>query len=381
MSKITKLKRKKTNKKTKKGNVDFILLFSIILLVLFGLVMVFSSSYNYALMRFGNMFYTIKRQMMWAGIGFVFLIITSNIKYDFYKKVALPGYFLTVFLLVLVLIRGNNINGATRWLTLGGISFQPSELAKITMVILISYITSKNMQGLKEFSNFLIILLFIFIPVGLIFIENISTSLVVFLIGLSILFVAVPNLKHLYKIGIITLLLILMVIPFLIQNPRFKKRISRFKAWVDPFEQSTGRGYQTVQSLYAVGSGGFLGYGLGQSKQKEFIPEASNDMIFAIISEELGFIGAFIIVILYMIIIWRGILIATYANSCFGAFLAIGITMTVGIQAFINIAVVTNLVPVTGMALPLISYGGTSLVALMASLGILLNISKYTMAK
>jgi cell division protein FtsW len=350
---------------------DFTILFTVGLLVLFGLVMIFSSSYYYALNHFNDMYYFLKKQALWSVIGFSAMIFMMNYDYKNIKLLAIPGYIVSQILLVLVLLIGQKVNGSKRWL----FGFQPSELAKLTIIFFMALIISYNRNKLKKFSGLLFYLIFVAIPVVLIAIQNLSTAIVVLFIGVAMLFVASPKIWHFF----------VLALPVLgggaaaVMLPQFAYRLDRIQIWKNPWIDPTGKGYQPIQSLYAVGSGGLFGLGLGESRQKlGFIPEAHNDIIFAIVCEELGLVGAIALLSLFLILIWRGIKVAINAPDLFSSLVASGIVCMIGIQVLINVAVITKTIPTTGMPLPFISYGGSSLLFTMSAMGILLNISRYS---
>ena len=363
----------------RRGSFDFVLFFVILVLLFFGIVMIFSSSYYTAMTskKFNyDMYYFLKKQAMWAIIGTVFMIIASNIPYTFYKKTAKFIYGLAVLLLMAVLVVGQELNGSRRWLGVTeSIGFQPSEFAKIAVIIFMAYYISKHRKSMTTTRGFLKGVIILGIPVALIGAANMSTALIVLIIGMVMMFVGVPNfitnaLKTLLPIGAAGIILMLKL-------PQFAYRQGRLDIWKDPFSDPLHDGYQTIQSLYAVASGGLFGLGLGQSRQKTFIPEAHNDIIFAIICEELGLVGAALVIIIFMVLVWRGIRIALSAVDLFGCLVATGISAMIGVQVFLNIAVVTNTIPNTGVPLPFVSYGGSSLLFTMIAMGILLNVSKY----
>jgi cell division protein FtsW len=300
----------------------------------------------------------------------------SNFNYIRLKKLSFLFYIIANSLLVFVLLFGVVKKGAKRWINLPLIgSFQPSEFAKVAIILFISYIISKNKNILKNMFGHIICSSFVFITVILIALGNLSTAIIVTIIGVGIIFIASPFTTIFIILGLGGASALISYIAFFAKNFRG----ARFSAWLNPFDDPSGTGYQIIQSLYAVASGGIFGLGLGQSRQKlGFIPEAHNDIIFSIICEELGFFGALIVLLLFAILIWRGIYIALNAVDLFGTLVASGITMMVASQAIINIAVVTNSIPNTGVPLPFISYGGTSVAIVMMLMGILLNISRYS---
>ena len=368
---------KRIKHKRKAGTFDFTLLFVIILLLLFGIVMVFSASYYFALTssKFGNnMYYFVQRQIMWAGIGILGMVFFMNFPYKYIRKFTFLAYLATIACLVLVLVVGQEMNGSKRWLGItSSIGFQPSEVAKTVVILYLSNYIASHKGILGTFNGFCKCCVVLGIPVLLIAVENLSTALVVSGVGVAIMFVASPRIWYFVAMacggagGVAAMLLL----------PQFAYRMDRIKYWLDPFSDPTGKGFQIIQGLYAVASGGIFGLGLGQSRQKTYIPEPYNDMIFAIICAELGMVGAAIVIVLFVVLVWRGIKIAMEAEDMFGCLVATGISAFIGIQVIINISVATNSMPNTGMALPFISYGGSALVFTLAAMGILLNISKY----
>lgn len=368
---------KKRNPKIKPNQYDFMVLFVVVMLVLFGVVMIFSSSYYYTLTRASfhyDMYYFLKRQAIWATMGFIALLFFMNFNYKILKSFSFLAYLFSNFCLVLVQLVGTRINGQKRWLGItDAIGFQPSEVAKISIILFLAFYISTHKNCLDDLKGFFRCLFILAIPTALIAISNFSTAIVVAAIGGTIIFIASPKIWY-FVVGAIPVGIGSVVA---VSLPQFAYRFSRIKIWRDPFSDPTGKGYQTIQSLYAIASGGLFGLGLGQSRQKTFIPESYNDIIFAIICEELGMVGAALVILLFAVLIWRGIKIALNSVDMFGCLVAIGIVAMIGFQAIINIAVVTNTIPNTGQPLPFISYGGTSLLFTMSSMGILLNISKY----
>ena len=377
MSQLKKVNTEEKENKIFVHSVDYAFLVATVLLVLVGVVMVFSASYytagNSKECNFDIYFY-LKKQGLWAAIGFAIMYVVCNINYIKLKKLIFPFYLICNIFLVAVLIVGKEVNGAKRWLELGPIGFQPSEIAKIAMILQLSYYISKHKKILTNFIGFLRCFVIIAIPAFFIAVENMSTAIVITLIGISVMFVASPKIRYFVIPSIIAILSGVAMVLF---GDAF--RMKRFQAWLDPFSDPRGIGYQTIQSLYAIGSGGLFGLGLGQSRQKlGYIPEGHNDTIFAIVCEELGLFGAAILVLLFIILIWRGINIAMNSVDMFGCLIATGIIVMIAVQVILNIAVVTNTIPNTGIPLPFISYGGTALVFMMGSAGLILNISRYS---
>ena len=358
----------------KPGGYDFTVLFIVLTLVLFGVVMIFSSSYYYTMTSAKyeyDMFYFLKKQSLWAVLGIIAMFVAMRVPNYLIKKAAVPAYCLAIIFQLLLPVVGIEANGQKRWLGIGPLSFQPSEFTKVAVILFLSSYVIAHKKELGNFKGFGKACIFLLIPVGLIASNNLSSATLVGLVGATILFVASPRVWYFGAgAGIVGLLGAVAVLAF-------PYRIGRIKTWLDPWADPTGAGFQTIQSLYAVASGGLFGLGLGQSRQKTFIPEAYNDIIFAIICEELGLVGAALVIILFAVLIWRGIKIAMNAKDPFRMYVATGITAVFAFQSIINIGVVTNTIPNTGQPLPFVSYGGTSLLFLMGMVGILLNISRY----
>ena len=360
----------------KPGGYDFTVLFIVLTLVLFGVVMIFSSSYYYTMTSAKyeyDMFHFLKRQSVWAILGIIAMFAAMNVPYNFYKKFAFPAYMLSNLFLCLLPVIGIEVNGQKRWLGVGSLSFQPSEFTKVAVIWFLSVYVIEHRKELGNLKGFIKACGILLVPVVLIAVSNFSSALLVGLVGATILFVASPRIW--YFGAAIAAAVPLCGIAVLL--PQFRYRLGRITTWLDPWADPTGAGFQTIQSLYAVASGGLFGLGLGQSRQKTFIPEAYNDIIFAIICEELGLVGAALVILLFAVLIYRGIKIAMRAKDQFGMLVATGITAVFAFQSIINMGVVTNTIPNTGQPLPFVSYGGTSLLFLMGMVGILLNISRY----
>lgn len=359
----------------KKSNIDYLLLFMILVLVAIGITMVFSSSYYYALNKWHDKFHFLKKELLWGAIGLVVMTITTNIPYRAYK---ILSWFMAggaVVLLGMTLVMGDSYNGAQRWLTLAGFQFMPSEIAKISMIIFFAHMLSSKKYSIKKFLDlFKPYLVVVAVVAYLVLMQpDYSTTAVIVTVLLSMIFVS--GAKVIYFIPMISIAGIAGWY-FIVES---SYRAKRFLTFLDPFSDPMGSGWQIVNSLYALGSGGIFGVGLGQSTQnKLYIPEPQNDFILATFGEEFGFVGNIFLLSIFLILIWRGIKIAKETNDNFGSLLAYGITFLVAVQAIINVGVSTSLLPVTGMPLPFISFGGTSLVILMGSMGILLNISKHS---
>ena len=362
-----------------KGAPDYIFLAVVLLLVAYGIIMLFSASSAKAYATYNNAFFFVKRQAGWIVVGGFAMLITSKIDYHRYGgkingTVSVAGAFYVITGILLLLVTsglGTTVNGATRWL----FGFQPSELAKIAIIILFAYSLSRDLgqKNLKHFGTGLFSYMLIFgVYVALLALEpHFSCVILIFLTIVIMLFVAGVPLKH---FGMCAIPVALGVIGLVIIEPY---RMARVTSFLNPFADKQGDGWQIVQSLYAIGSGGIFGVGLGQSRQKyQSLPEPHNDFIFSVLCEELGLIGAILLVALFMVLLIRGIKIAMKAPDLFGMLLVVGIVGIVCLQAAINIAVVTASIPVTGMPLPFFSYGGTALAITMAEMGIVLNVSR-----
>ncbi|MFZ7134023.1 MAG: putative lipid II flippase FtsW, partial [Eubacteriales bacterium] len=320
-------------------------------------------------------YFLFKKQLLFAAIGIITMIIVSNIDYKVYQKYNILIMAISILLLIAVLFLGQKINGARRWFDIAGISLQPSEVAKFGVIIFTATILSKMKENIRYFfKGTLPFLLLIALVSGLIYLQpNLSTAIVIALIIIGMIFVAGANLTYLIGTGVALVGVVIYAILFT------GWRSDRLSTLLNPELDPTGAGWQAKQSLLALGSGGIFGQGLGNGKQKMFyLPEPSNDFIFAHIGEELGLIGTVLILALFLLLIWRGLRIALYAPDTFASLMAFGIIFMVGIQVIINISVVTQIIPITGMPLPFISAGGSSLLFLMGGMGILLNISKHT---
>ena len=363
----------------KKKPMDYPIFITTIILVCFGIVMVFSSSFYMAQHseKIQDSYYFLKTQSRWAVIGFIAMMLMANFDYWRLKKYANLALIISIGLLIAVLFFGVNINNARRWFNIAGVSIQPSEIAKFGLIVYLSASISKNKDRIKKpitgFGYYLFITGIMFV---LIFMQpNLSTASSIVMLSMIILFVGGAKILH---FGAIACAGIAGIVALLQRVDPNDYRVKRYLTFLDPWADPLDDGFQVIQSLYALGSGGLFGMGLGKSRQKYlFLPYAETDFIFAIIGEELGFVGASLVIVLYLILIWRGIRIALTAPDLFGCLLASGITAAIGIQTVINIAVVTSSMPATGLPLPFISAGGSSLAFFMASIGVLLNISKY----
>lgn len=355
-------------------NYDFTLIMTPLLLTSFGLLMIYSASMVTAVVEGLDSTYYLIRQAMWFGLGLVGFIITCIFPYQYYQKLIKPIVFLTIGLLVGVFIFGEEVNNAKSWYRFGPASFQPSELAKIALIMYLSAIYSKKQSYLNDFyKGVLPPLVLTGLILGLIVLQpDIGTAAIIFLIACSVIFSSGIRFKHLSLLIATGLAIIILIFPYMVTD----ERISRFTGAYQPFETPDSDGYQLIQSYLAIGVGGLLGEGLGQSVQKlGYLTQAHTDFIMAVIAEELGFIGVVIVIGLFATIVLRGIFMARKCEDSFGSLLAIGISSMIGIQAFINLGAISGLLPITGVPLPFISYGGSSLLIMLASIGILNNIA------
>lgn len=379
----------KKKKVTLKHAPDFLLITMIILIVGFGVVMVYSASHYHGMTNFGDPFRFAKRQLLVgiAGIGVMFCV-TYFFNYRILANIKIAGllYGISILLALSLFVFGKNVNGATRWIEIGPIQFQPSEVVKIGVIIMLSSYILKYRKKLNKIRYLLIGGLIVLVPTVIIAVENLSSAIVVAFVGLLILFVSTPKIWY-YILGIVVGGAAIMWIYYIAVNnielggflgEIFKPyRLDRIRIWQDPWIDPVGGGYQPIQSLYAIGSGGLFGTGLGLGVQKlGFLPEPHNDIIFAVICEELGLVGAALLLLAYAVLVLRGFSVAAHADDFFGALVATGISGMIAVQVLINVAVNTNSIPTTGMQLPMVSYGGTALLILLGSLGILVNISR-----
>ena len=375
-------KNKKTVPNFINNQFDFILFVIIIILLSLGIVMVLSASAPSAIAESGNSYSYVIKQLKAAILGIILMLIISKIDYRLYKKFYKAIYWISVLILLLVLIPGlgSSSNGATRWIDLKFIQFQPSELTKIGLIVFYAGYLADHKSELKSFGKgFVKPLIYILPPIAILyFVQNhLSASVVIGAVTCVMMIMAGCRLLYFVIAGLIGALVMTVGIIALQATGKGGFRIKRIMSFMDPWADATEVGWQAVQGLYAIGSGGLFGVGLGESKQKYlYIPEPHNDFIFSILAEELGFVGCVIVILLFAIFIWRGILIAIKSPDMFGSLLATGITTLIGVQVIINIGVVTSSIPNTGMPLPFFSYGGTALLILLCSCGVLLNISR-----
>lgn len=358
---------------SKGGKVDLWTFIAVIILLSLGLVMVFSASSVMGLADAGNPYHYVQRQSILAVMGLLLMFVLMKVDYHIFKPLALPGLVVSFILLVAVLFIGSGTGGATRWIRIAGFNLQPSEIAKLVMVNYVAvYLATKREKARKFFSGLLPILLITAAQFALIMLEpDFGTGVALIFTVVVVLFAGGVHLGQLSVIG-------LSALPVMVYLLTLKEyRVRRLFAFLDPWSDPTDTGWNVIQSLLAIGSGGLFGLGLGKSKQKfSYLPEHHTDFIFAILCEELGFLGGVTVLLLYLVIAWRGLRIAMRAPDLYGTLLAIGITSMLAFQALLNIGVVTGSLPVTGIPLPFISHGGSSLLISLAGVGILLNISR-----
>lgn len=352
----------------KKRTYDDTLLVVVLILVGIGLVLLYSTSAYNGRVKFHDSFYYLKKQGFATLVGLLGMVIISRIDYHRWVPFAIPGYLMAIFLSVAVMLFGDEYNGSKRWLSFGPFSFQPSEFAKVAVILFLACLVSRNVKRMGRFSTLVLMMLPVLPIAGLVGASNLSTAIIILGIAVVVIFIASPKYSQFIWMG--TAAVAFMAVFLAMES----YRLERIAIWRNPEQHE--KGYQTLQGLYAIGSGGLFGRGLGNSVQKlGFLPEAQNDMIFSIICEELGLVGACIIILLFLILIWRFFVIATRAKDLLGALIAGGAMAHMMIQVILNIAVVTNTIPNTGITLPFISYGGTSVVFLLCEMGLVLSVS------
>ena len=368
--------KKKKKSVVQKGKLDITFLSFVLLLLTIGLVMLFSASYAYSYEYYQNSYKFISRQAAFAAVGLCLMFFISKIDYHFWRKFAWAIFFISTLLLIVLLALPPMVSGmdVKRWIVIGPLNFQPSEIAKFSIILLFSSLIAAHQHEMKGFKFILFLGLILAFTCGLIVLEpHVSATVLVFAIGVTLLFIG--GMQKRWIIGGIGAGAGAVALAFATNVISYGS--SRIKYWRDPWLDATGKGFQTIQSLLAIGSGGILGRGIGQSRQKYlWVPEPHNDFIFSIVCEELGLVGAIVIILLFALLVWRGFTIAMRCPDKFGSLLAIGLTFQVGLQAMLNIWVVTNTIPNTGISLPFFSYGGSSLVILLAEMGIVLSVSR-----
>jgi cell division protein FtsW len=356
---------------------DVWIFISTLLILTIGVIMVYSASAVLAFHDFGDSFYYLKRQLIFALLGVGAMIITMRTDYWLWKKVATYGLLICFVLLIIVLIPGIGVvrGGARSWLGIASLGIQPSEFMKLGMIVFMAKTLSNQEFRIQSFRQGLLpMLLILGAAFGLIMLQpDLGTGAVLLGATMMIIFSAGARIAHLASLAVIGL------IGFAGLIAAAPYRLQRIVSFLDPWQDPLGAGYQIIQSLYAIGPGGLVGLGLGMSRQKySYLPEPQTDFIFSIIAEELGFIGGATLLLLFMILVWRGMRTAITAPDTFGSLLAVGIVGMIAVQVIINVAVVTGMMPVTGITLPLVSAGGSSLTLMLTAIGILLNISRYS---
>lgn len=356
-----------------KKNIEFTLLISVIIISLFGILMIYSSSYVWALYKYNDSYKYLKNQGLFFLIGLIILYFVSKIDYKKYYKYSNKILFICLVLLVLVLIPGIGTirNGSRSWFGIGSFGIQPSEFAKLGLIIFTSKYLSNNTRK-KTFKEVLPILFITMLIFGMIMLQpDFGTGIIIVMSIIGLLFIAGLDIKVFIRfgiVGVIGIVILIVLAPY-----RLKRILSFLNPWSDPL----GSGFQIIQSLYSIGPGGLFGLGLGNSIQKHFyLPEPQTDFIFSVISEEFGFLGILIISILFILIFYNSLKISIKCDDLFGKYLSFGITFGLIFQTLLNLSVVVGLVPVTGVTLPFLSYGGSSLLVSMVSIGIILNISR-----
>ncbi len=370
----SKLKKRKRTDGIERGRFDITFFSFVLILLTVGLVMLFSASYAYSYAKYGDSYKFIIRQAAFAAVGVVVMLIVSKIDYHFWRKFSWIIFFITIAMLIVLLILPPMVDGmdVKRWIVIGPVNFQPSEIAKFAIILLFSSLIAANQKQMKSFGFILFMVGLLGVTCVLVVLEpHLSATVLIFAIGVVLLVVGGLQLRYIIGGGLSAVGLFVLAITVVGYSS------DRITYWINPWAAPTNEGYQTIQSLLAIGSGGILGRGIGQSRQKYlWVPEPHNDFIFSIVCEELGLLGAMVVICLFALLVWRGFTIAMRAADKYGSLLALGLTFQVGLQAMLNIWVVTNTIPNTGISLPFFSYGGTSLVILLAEMGIVLSVSR-----
>ena len=353
----------------KKKSYDHTLLVTLFLIMIIGLVILYSTSAYNGEVKFHDSFYYLKKQLFATGLGVVAMFVMAGTDYHFWKKFAIPAYLGAILLSIAVVLFGDEYNGSKRWLSLGPFSFQPSEYAKVAVILFLAYLVTRNVEKMSSIWTMLRIMLCVLPVVGLVGASNLSTAIIILGIAAVLIFVASPRYAQFIWMGVLGCGF--MTVFLALES----YRLERIAIWRNP--EKYEKGYQTLQGLYAIGSGGLFGRGLGESIQKlGFVPEAQNDMIFSIICEEMGAAGAIFLIFLFAMLLWRLGVAAMHAKDLAGALICCGIMGHLALQVILNIAVVTNTIPNTGITLPFISYGGTSAVFLLGEMGLAMNVGK-----
>lgn len=368
--------------------MDYSLLFIVLFLLGFGLIMVYSTSSYEANLDYGDSAFYLKKQLFATILGLIAMMVVANIPYHFWERFAVIGYIVSVVLILLIIPFGRESHGAKRWLQIGPLSLQPAEVAKLAMILFLASMVCTMGKQIRSRKGFWMVML-VPMPIALMLwriTENVSSAVIVVGIAALMLFVSCPDYKRFILLGLGAIAGAALIVFIIVQSAASRTdqtgsiggfRGERILAWLDPEAYASGKGFQTIQALYAIGSGGVLGKGLGASMQKlGFLPEAQNDMIFSIICEELGLFGGFAVIIMFLMLIWRFMVIANNAPDLFGALLVVGVLGHIAIQVILNVAVVTNTIPNTGISLPFISYGGSSVMFLLIEIGLVLSVAR-----
>ena len=361
--------------------VDYSLIFVILFLVAFGLIMLYSTSSYDATLEHSDAAFYFKHQLGPTVLGLGVMLLMSFFPYRIWQKLATPLYIVSAVMIILVIPFGVTINGAKRWIRVAGVSIQPAEIAKVAVIVFTATMIMKLQKQLQTPRGYGAALLFPFILALMVYsiTRNLSSAVIIIGIAFVMLFVATPGYKWYIIAAISMAVFVALVIAIIVNSEDSSGMNFRFKrvlAWLDPQAYASDESFQTLQALYAIGSGGIFGKGLGESMQKMKLPEAQNDMIFSIICEELGLFGAIAVMLMFLLLIWRLMIIANNAPDMFGALLVIGVMGHIAIQVILNIAVVTNTIPNTGITLPFISYGGSAVIIQLAEIGIALNVAR-----
>jgi len=365
------------------GTIDLPFFFIVTILLVMGIIMMFSASYAWAIGENLPGIYYAQRQILFAFGGLAAMAVFSKVDYHIFQNRVIAAVLYIGCIVMLLLVRftplGRSHNEARRWLGFGSFEFQPSEVMKFAIVILFSFMLVHNAKRMKYFKRGIVPFLVLLAPVVYLLMKqpHLSCTILICLISVVLIYVGGARHLHLFLTGLAGAAALGVGVLYKIRFEGFTYFENRFRSWLHPFSDTTGVTWQTDQSLVAIGSGGFFGMGLGNSRQKfQYLPESKNDFVFSIVCEELGFVGAVTVILLFAFFVFRGFYIASKAPDKFGMLLCIGLTAQVGFQAFLNIAVVSNLIPNTGISLPFFSYGGTSLMMLLGQVGIILNISR-----
>ena len=375
---MTSLRKRNSLHRKELRSGDYLVVMLTMMLIIFGVVMVFSSSYYTALKDYGDPYFFFKKELAFVAIGVVLMLIVALLDYHIYRRfsyIIIGASFVMLFLVFTPL--GVTRNYATRWIGIGPVTVMPGELAKLGVILFIAWYLSENPERVKSFKYGILPMMALAGGVfGLIYLQpNLSTAITIFIIAVGMMFVAGAKISHLFVIGSLGVLAGVFAI---FVDPDGGYRLARMTHFMDPFQDHLASGYQVVQSLYALGSGGLLGVGFGKSIQKNlYLPDAHNDFILSIIGEELGFIGILALLTAYMLLLWRGINVAINAKDMYGSLLASGVTIMMGVQLVLHVATVTSSMPPTGITLPFVSYGGNAIWMFMIAMGLLINISRY----